>query len=276
MLENVIRAGKYQLPLNQGTLVMGIVNVTPDSFSDGGKYHSVERALAHARQLVADGAHILDVGGESTRPGFEAVPLELELERVIPVVERISLELDIPISVDTYKAGVAKEAIAAGAHIINDVWGAKRDRDMAKVMAESNAPVILMHNRNNQEYDDLIMDMKQDLQESIDIVTAAGVHPSQIILDPGIGFAKTLEDNITVMKHLDVFVNWGYPVLLGTSRKSMIGKTLDLPPEERLEGTLATVGFGISKGCHIVRVHDVKETVRFSKMMDVLLAGSQM
>ncbi|WP_083964255.1 dihydropteroate synthase [Shimazuella kribbensis] len=249
---------------------MGILNVTPDSFSDGGKFNSLDRALRHAEKLKADGADILDIGGESTRPGADDVSTEEELERVIPIIEQISKRIDLPLSIDTYKAKVAKESIQAGAHIINDVWGAKRDDDMPNVMGELQVPVILMHNRMPSPYQHLIKDVLQDLQISIDLVKRAGVTKDKIILDPGIGFAKNVEENIQVMQHLNRIVNLGYPVLLATSRKSFIGHTLDLPPEERVEGTLATVGWGINQGCHIVRVHDVRQTVRFCKMMDVL------
>ncbi len=263
-------AGPYSLPLGKRTLVMGILNVTPDSFSDGGKFNSLDRALRHAEKLKADGADILDIGGESTRPGADDVSTEEELERVIPIIEQISKRIDLPLSIDTYKAKVAKESIQAGAHIINDVWGAKRDDDMPNVMGELQVPVILMHNRMPSPYQHLIKDVLQDLQISIDLVKRAGVTKDKIILDPGIGFAKNVEENIQVMQHLNRIVNLGYPVLLATSRKSFIGHTLDLPPEERVEGTLATVGWGINQGCHIVRVHDVRQTVRFCKMMDVL------
>lgn len=265
------QVGNWTLPLGKRTVVMGIVNVTPDSFSDGGRYQTVERALQHARQLVEEGADLLDIGGESTRPGAEIVSLDEELERIIPIIQRITSELDIPVSVDTYKAQVAKEAIQAGAHIINDVWGAKKDPFMANVMAELDVPVILMHNRTEADYQDLVDDVKKDLQESIDLVVHAGVKPERIWLDPGIGFAKNWKENISVMQHLDQLVAMGYPVLLGTSRKSLIGKILDLPPSERLEGTLATVGFGIQKGCHVMRVHDVQAAVRFCRMMDALV-----
>ncbi|MDQ0418264.1 dihydropteroate synthase [Croceifilum oryzae] len=265
------RVGNRELPIGERTLVMGILNVTPDSFSDGGNYQTVERALLHAKRLVDEGADLLDIGGESTRPGAETVPLDEELERVIPVVKRITSELDIPVSIDTYKAQVAKEAIQSGAHIINDVWGAKKDPLMASVMSELDVPVILMHNREVPTYQDLIVDVKKDLQDSIQLVLQAGVKAERIWLDPGIGFAKNLQENVRVMQHLDQLVEMGYPVLLGTSRKSMIGKILDLPPAERVEGTLATVGFGIQKGCQIMRVHDVQETVRFCRMMDALV-----
>jgi dihydropteroate synthase len=263
-------AGSHTLPVGKRTLVMGILNVTPDSFSDGGKFDSFDRALKHAEKLKQDGADILDIGGESTRPGFQAVSTEEELDRVIPIIEKLSSRIDLPISIDTYKAQVAKESIRAGAHIINDIWGAKKDADMPKVMGELQVPVILMHNRAVATYQNLMGDILEDLQVSISLVKEAGLSEGNIIVDPGIGFAKTIEENIYVLQHLDELVSLGYPVLLGTSRKSFIGRTLQLDVDERLEGTLATVGWGITKGCHIVRVHDVQQTVRFCMMMDVL------
>lgn len=266
----MLTVGSHTLPLGRRTLVMGILNMTPDSFSDGGKYNTLDRALMQAEKLKIDGVDIIDVGGESTRPGASYVSVEEELERVIPIIEQLSTRIDLPVSIDTYKAKVAEEAIQAGAHIINDVWGAKRDVDMPRVMAQSQVPVILMHNRNQSRYQHLLEDIKQDLLESIELVREAGVLEDNIILDPGIGFAKTSEENVVVMQHLDEIVGLGYPVLLGTSRKSFIGKVLDLPPEQRVEGTLATIGFGVMKGCHIVRVHDVRETVRYCRMLDVL------
>jgi dihydropteroate synthase len=266
-----IKAGPYTLRLDQRTHVMGILNTTPDSFSDGGRFNRVGKAIDHAAEMVKEGADIIDIGGESTRPGSEKVSLEEELERVIPVVNAISSRFDVPISIDTYKAEVAKQAIGAGAHIINDVWGAKADRNMAVVAAETESPIILMHNRENKQYTVLMQDMLQDIQESIKIAHQAGVKDENIILDPGIGFAKTYEHNLEVMRHLEQLVEQGYPVLLGTSRKLMIGKILDLPVEERVEGTIATVCLGMTKGCHIVRVHDVSQVSRAVKMMDAML-----
>ncbi|NMH74448.1 dihydropteroate synthase [Bacillus sp. RO2] len=263
--------GPYNLPLGERTLIMGILNATPDSFSDGGKYNEVEMAVLRAKELVEQGADILDIGGESTRPGAEKVSLEMELERVIPVIQAISKEVQVPISIDTYKAEVARQAIQAGAHIINDVWGAKGDLDMPSVAAELQVPIILMQNRKERDYHQLIPDMISDLFESITLVKLAGVKDENIILDPGIGFAKTYEDNIKVMQKLEHFHTLGYPLLLGTSRKRFIGHVLDLPAEERMEGTGATVCLGIQKGCHIVRVHDVKEIARMAKMMDAML-----
>ncbi|WP_110114698.1 dihydropteroate synthase [Bacillus sp. CGMCC 1.16541] len=271
----IIECGKYTLDYKNQTLIMGILNTTPDSFSDGGKYNQVDQAVAHAHQMVEHGAHIIDVGGESTRPGAEKVSKEEELARVIPVVRALSQHVEVPISVDTYKAEVAKQSIEAGAHIINDVWGAKADPEMAEVAATYGVPIILMHNREQRDYHDLIPDMISDLYESIDIVKRAGVEDRQIILDPGIGFAKGMRENLEVMRNLEQFSTLGYPLLLGTSRKSMIGKVLDLPPSERMEGTAATVGMGISKGIHITRVHDVLGIARFAKMMDVLVGKGE-
>jgi dihydropteroate synthase len=267
----VLRCGNYELDLRKKTMIMGIVNVTPDSFSDGGRFYDIDRAVEHAKRLVADGADIIDIGGESTRPGAEKVSLEEELRRVIPVVKAVAQEIDVPISIDTYKAEVAKQAIEAGAHIINDVWGAKADAKMAEVAAFYDVPIILMHNRHDLQYRDLISDMISDLMESVAIAKRAGVKDENIILDPGIGFAKTLEHNLEVMRRLDEFAKLGYPLLLGTSRKRFIGHVLDLPVNERVEGTGATVCLGIVKGAHIVRVHDVLPIARMAKIMDAML-----
>lgn len=252
---------------------MGILNATPDSFSDGGKHNDLSRAMDQVKKMIEAGADIIDVGGESTRPGFAAVPLELELKRVIPVIEAIRSFSDIPISIDTYKAETAKRAIGAGADIINDIWGAKADPEMAKVTAEADVPIILMHNRKNREYKDLIQDMKTDLLESVARVKEAGLSDDKIILDPGIGFAKTYKDNLKAMNHLEDFHELGYPILLGTSRKSFIGLALGLDVDQRLEGTGATVCLGISKGVQIVRVHDVAPMSRMVKMMDAMVKG---
>ncbi|MFC0472911.1 dihydropteroate synthase [Halalkalibacter kiskunsagensis] len=257
------------------TLIMGIVNLTPDSFSDGGKYDEEKRAVERAKQLVADGADIIDIGGESTRPGAEMVDEAEEIRRVVPIIEKIAKEISVPISIDTYKPEVAKRAIEAGASIINDVWGAKWDNRMADVAADLHVPIILMHNRVDQTYTDLMQDVLKDLEESIEICTSRGVSKENIILDPGIGFAKTHDKNLEVMRNLHQIVDMGYPVLLGTSRKSIIAKTLQLPVDERVEGTGATVCYGIMKGCHIMRVHDVKEMFRMAKMMDAL-TGKEM
>lgn len=271
----IIQAGPYSLDFAEKTLIMGILNVTPDSFSDGGRYDRLQNATVHARQMVADGADILDIGGESTRPGHEPVSAEEELGRVIPAIEAITQEIKVPISIDTYKAVVAEQAVKAGAAIINDVWGAKADPEIADVAAETGVPIILMHNRDNRDYQNFIRDVLNDLYESIMIAKKAGVADSQIILDPGIGFAKDLAQNLEMMRHLDTLVSLGYPVLLGTSRKSMIGNVLDLPVTERMEGTGATVCYGIQKGCQIVRIHDVKEMHRMARMMDAMMGKGE-
>lgn len=266
-----LRCGEYTLDLNKKTLIMGILNVTPDSFSDGGNYDEVNAAVSHAREMVAGGADIIDIGGESTRPGFAKVSVEEELGRVIPMIQAVSKEVKVPISIDTYKAEVAKQAIEAGAHVINDVWGAKAEPKIAEVAAHYNVPIILMHNRENTNYRNLMADMIADLYESVKIAKDAGVPDENIILDPGIGFAKTPEQNLEAMRNLEQLHVLGYPVLLATSRKSFIGHVLDLPVEERLEGTGASICLGIEKGCEMIRVHDVKEMARMAKMMDAMI-----
>jgi len=258
------------LDFHKETIVMGILNVTPDSFSDGGQFDAIDAAILHAKQMVNDGAKIIDIGGESTRPGHDPVSAEQEIARVIPVIAALSKELDVMISIDTYKAEVAEQAILAGAHIINDVWGAKKEPAIVHVAAKYQVPIILMHNRENTEYNDFWNDVRSDLEESVQLAKDAGVAEEHIWLDPGIGFGKTTEQNIWMMQHLSDLAEMGYPVLLGTSKKSMIGNVLDLPVSERLEGTAATVSYGVMNGCHIMRVHDVKGIVRTVKMMDVL------
>jgi dihydropteroate synthase len=270
-----IKCGNHELDYSSKTLIMGILNVTPDSFSDGGSYDSVQKAAARAKEMVEEGADIIDVGGESTRPGHTPVTAEEEIARVVPIIKALVKEVDVPISIDTYKAETAGAAVEAGAHIINDVWGAKKDPLMAEVAAEKGVPIILMHNRVDKEYDVFIRDAVQDLQESISLVKKAGVKDEQIILDPGIGFAKSFEQNLEMMRNVDILVSLGYPVLYATSRKRVIGHVLDLPVEERMEGTGATVCWGIQKGCQLVRVHDVKEMARMAKMTDALMGKGQ-
>lgn len=270
-----IECGPYTLDYRNKTLIMGILNITPDSFSDGGKYNQIEQAVIRAKQMVEAGADIIDIGGESTRPGYERVTDEEEIARVAPVIEAISKEIQAPISIDTYKSAVAEAALQASAHILNDIWGAKADPRMATLAANFNVPIILMHNRDNRDYSHFYRDVVNDLFESIQIVKNAGVKDDKIILDPGIGFAKELSENIEMMRHLDKLVDIGYPVLLGTSKKSLIGQALNLPVDERAEGTAATICYGIQKGCQIVRVHDVKEVSRMAKMMDILIGKGQ-
>lgn len=273
MLENykTLTLNQIELDFHRETFVMGILNVTPDSFSDGGQFNSIEKAIAQAKKMVADGAKIIDVGGESTRPGYTRISDEEEIARVVPVIEALVKEVPAIISIDTYKSNVARAAIHAGAHMINDIWGAKADPQMAQVAAELNVPIILMHNRDNDVYDDYFTDFLQDMKESIEIVQKAGVPAEHILLDPGIGFVKNLAQSIETMQRLDELVALGYPVLLATSRKRLIGAVLDLPVTERVEGTAATCAFGVQKGCHLMRVHDVKEIARTVKMMDALV-----
>ena len=259
------------LDYTKETFIMGILNVTPDSFSDGGKYNSVEAALEQAKKMVADGAKIIDVGGESTRPGYERISDDEEIARVVPVIKALVREVPAIISIDTYKSAVARAAIEAGAHMINDIWGAKADPEMANVAVQYNVPIILMHNRPNQNYKNYWNDFKSDIEESISIVKKAGVPDEHIILDPGIGFVKNLEQSIETMQRLDELSAMGYPVLLATSRKRMIGSILNLPVNERVEGTAATCAFGVMKGCHLMRVHDVKEVARTVKVIDALV-----
>lgn len=266
-----MRIGNKEYELGKRTYIMGILNVTPDSFSDGGKFNEIDAAVNQARKLIEDGADIIDIGGESTRPGAEYVTEEEEIKRVVPIIKAIKEKLDVTISIDTYKARTAEESIKAGADIINDIWGAKYDKNMAKVAAKYNTPIILMHNRENKPYENLMEDVVSDLQESIDIALKAGVKKENIILDPGIGFSKTYEENLIVMNNCEVIKKLGYPMLLGTSRKSMIGLTLNLPVNERVEGTLATTVMGIINGFEFIRVHDVLENKRAAIMTDTIL-----
>lgn len=261
----------YHLPLGERTLVMGILNITPDSFSDGGRFFDYDVAVKHARKMVELGADIIDIGGESTRPTADPVSLEEELRRVLPVLKRLVAEIDVPVSVDTYKAEVARQALEAGAHIINDVWGLMADPDMAKTVAQyDDVPLVMMHNQKGTEYVSMMDDILASLQESIDLAIDAGIKPENLIIDPGIGFGKTTDQNLEVMKRLWEFKTLGYPLLLGTSRKSIIGNTLNLPADKRVEGTAATVTFGITEGADIVRIHDVKEMVRVVRMTDAM------
>ncbi|OMF25298.1 dihydropteroate synthase [Paenibacillus sp. FSL H8-0548] len=267
--------GEATLVLGERTLIMGILNATPDSFSDGGRYTSVESAVAHAQAMVQEGADILDIGGESTRPGFEPVSVEEELRRIVPVIRALRKVLPhIPLSIDTYKAETARQALEAGAHIINDIWGLKDDPNMAAVAAEYGCPVIINHNRHSGDYNDFVPDVIADLKGSVSIAHAAGIADDLIWLDPGIGFAKTHEENIELLGRLSELNELGYPVLLGTSRKRFIKQTLNLPVDELVEGTAATVALGIAQGSQIVRVHDVGEIKRTALMTDAILYRS--
>lgn len=266
-----MKIGNKEFLIGEKTYIMGILNVTPDSFSDGGKFNTIESAVSHAKKMVEEGADIIDIGGESTRPGHEPVSAEEEITRVVPIIEILSKEIKIPISVDTTKAEVAEAAIKVGAAMINDIWGLKKDNNMAKIIAKYDLPCCIMHNRENNKYSNLINDIIKDLNESLDIALKAGIKQENIILDPGIGFAKNLNQNLEVMNKLEAIKKMGYPLLLGISRKSMIGLSLNLPTNERLEGTIASNVIGIMKGCDFIRVHDIKENKRAAIMTDTIV-----
>lgn len=266
-----MRIGTKDFPSGRRTYVMGILNVTPDSFSDGGRYVDCRGALAQAERMVAAGADIIDVGGESTRPGHVPVSEDEEIRRVVPVIAELKKYFDVPVSIDTYKGAVAEEALDAGADLLNDIWGFRADGRMAALAAEYGVPVCLMHNRAGTDYGDFMKEVVRDLGISLAIAGKYGVKRDKIILDPGVGFGKTYEQNLIVLNHLEEIVAMGYPVLLGTSRKSVIGRTLDLPVEEREEGTMATSVIGALKGCEYVRVHDVEKNVRALRMADAVL-----
>lgn len=258
--------GNKEFDTANNTYIMGILNVTPDSFSDGGKYDAPDRALFRVREMIAQGADIVDVGGESTRPGYTPLTAEEEMARVLPVIEAVKKEFDIPVSLDTSKALVAREGITVGADMINDIWGLKHDADMAKIIAESGVCCCLMHNRENDVYDDFAVNVLSDLEASLELAQRAGIGREKIMIDPGIGFAKSYEQNLWMLGHLESLHTFGLPVLLAASRKSVIGLTLDLPKDKRLEGTLATSVIGVMKGCSFVRVHDIEANVRAVKM----------
>ncbi len=269
------------------TYVVGILNVTPDSFSGDGIGGDVQRAVSQAVQFVAEGADILDIGGESTRPGADPVSQQEELDRVLPVIEAVRREVETPLSIDTYKAAVAREAVRAGAAMVNDVWGLAADRDMGSTVAALNVPVVLMHNRRSKSqqsalggyygqvsFGEVAQDVTRELGEAIARAASYGISAENIIIDPGIGFGKTPQQNIELMRDLSLLPGLGQPVLVGTSRKSFIGLTLDLPVEERLEGTAATVALAIAQGVDLIRVHDVGAMVRVSRMIDAIVRGA--
>jgi len=262
------------------TLIMGVLNVTPDSFSDGGLFLRPDDALRRAEEMASEGADLIDIGGESSRPGAEPVPLEEELRRVLPVVREASRRLPLPISVDTYKAEVARRALEEGASIVNDISALRFDPKMAEVVADHRAPVVLMHMKGtprdmqrNPYYEDVVGEVEAFLKERREAAVRAGIPEGNIILDPGIGFGKRVEDNLQLLKHLDRLVALGNPVLVGTSRKSFIGAVLDLPVEERLEGTLATLVLAVAKGAKLLRVHDVRPAVRAVRMAEAILGA---
>ncbi len=273
MVDHIVIGNKTFNLINR-TYIMGILNVTPDSFSDGGSYDSVDKALFRVEEMLRDGCHIVDIGGESTRPGYTEISVSEETERVVPVIEAVKARFDVPVSLDTYKYQVAEAGILAGADLINDIWGLRYDNgEMAAVIAGHQAACCLMHNRKTAEYVDFIPEVFADLSKSADLALEAGIGEEKIILDPGVGFGKTYEQNLEVLRSLKEFTMLGYPMLLGASRKSVIGLTLGLPKEEREEGTLVTTIQAVQAGCNFVRVHDVKGNARAIKMMETILYG---
>lgn len=266
--------------------VMGILNVTPDSFSDGGKFNHLDQALAHVEEMVAQGADIIDIGGESTRPSYQKITVEEEIERVTEVIRKVKERFDVPVSLDTYKAPVMDAGLSAGADMANDIWGLRYDElfaqegcksvweigTMAEIVAKHHKPVCIMHNRPKAEYGHFLIDMKKDLQRSLMLADAAGIARDQIILDPGVGFGKTYEQNLAVLAHLDTFLDFELPLLLATSRKSVIGLTLDLPVEEREEGTMVTSVLAALNHWDMVRVHDVEKNVRALRMTEKIMS----
>lgn len=298
-----MKIGNREFQTKGHTYVMGILNVTPDSFSDGGKWNERERALRHVEEMIQEGADIIDIGGESTRPGHTFLPEEEEMDRVLPIIEAVKAAFDVPVSLDTYKARVASAGIAAGADLINDVWGLKYDgwsrggavapgdgtyvpddgvdapdsragrqecSTMAQVIAASGLPCCLMHNRRNADYQDFVHDVISDMEETLRLAEQAGIAKEKIILDPGVGFGKNYEQNLEIIRRMGELGKLGCPLLLGCSRKSVIGLTLDLPANQRLEGTLVTTVAGVLQGAMFVRVHDVRENVRAVRMAEAI------
>lgn len=263
--------GDCEFDTDNRCYIMGILNVTPDSFSDGGKWDRIDSALRRSEEMAMEGADIIDVGGESTRPGYIATPEQEEADRIIPVIEAIKARIDVPVSVDTHKSAVAEAALAAGAVFVNDIWGLKRDPDMARLIARSGVACCLMHNRDNMDYTDFMSDLLSDLSVSVKVAESAGIPSDKIVLDPGVGFAKTYEMNLSAINRLDIIKGLGYPVMLGASRKSFIGAALGLPVGERAEGSLAAAVAGVMRGCSFIRAHDVKQTKRAVMMTEAIM-----
>ncbi|MDO4453362.1 MAG: dihydropteroate synthase [Eubacteriales bacterium] len=266
-----MKIGNRMFDTENNTYIMGILNVTPDSFSDGGKWNNKDAALKHTEQMIQEGADIIDIGGESTRPGYTLLSDEEEMERVVPMIEMVKVNFDIPVSIDTYKSRVAEAAIKAGADLVNDIWGLKYDEKIADVIAENKVACCLMHNRKEAVYENFIEDMLNDLRETVAIAKRAGIADDKIMLDPGVGFGKTYEHNLQAIHQLERLHELSYPILLGTSRKSVIGNTLNLPASERVEGTLVTTVFGVQKRAAFIRVHDVEENKRAILMTKAIL-----
>lgn len=265
--------GNKEFQTKGHTYVMGILNITPDSFSDGGKWNDMDSALFHVEEMLREGMDILDIGGESTRPGYTMLSEAEEISRIAPIIEAVKARFEVPVSLDTYKGAVARAGIEAGADLINDIWGLKYDDEIAGVISENNLPCCLMHNRKEAVYRDFMQEVAADLAETIHLAERAGIDEDKIILDPGVGFGKNYEQNLEIINSLEELQVFGYPLLLGCSRKSVIGLTLDLPADQRLEGTLVTTVMAVMKGCMFVRVHDVKENVRAICMAEAILQG---
>lgn len=266
-----MKIGTKEFQAKGHTYVMGVLNVTPDSFSDGGKYTQMDAALFHVEKMLEEGMDILDIGGESTRPGYTMISEDEEIARTVPVIEKVKSRFDVPVSMDTYKSKVARAGIAAGVDMINDIWGLQYDKELAGVIAEARISCCLTHNRKAPDYTDYRNDILEDLGKCVTLAREAGIADDRILLDPGVGFGKTYENNLEIINRLEILHSFGYPILLGASRKSVIGTALELPVEERMEGTLATTVFAVKKGALFVRVHDIKENVRVIRMTEAIL-----
>lgn len=266
-----MKIGNCEFDVKNNCYIMGILNVTPDSFSDGGRWNDIERAKQHTADMINEGASIIDIGGESTHPGHVQISVQEEIDRVVPAIEMVKKNFDIPVSIDSYKSEVVEAALNAGADMVNDIWGLKYDRRIAELIVRYNVPCCLMHNRKKAEYECFQRDMIQDIRDSLTIAKEAGIPDNKIILDPGIGFGKTYEQNLIAINNLEWLTELGYPVLLATSRKSVIGITLDLPADQRVEGTIVTTVTGVMKKAAFVRVHDVRENYRAILMTQAIL-----
>lgn len=271
----MMKIGNRLFDVEHDCYIMGILNVTPDSFSDGGKWNNLEAAKQHTTQMIEEGAAIIDIGGESTRPGHTQISDQEEIDRVVPVIEMVKRNFDIPVSIDSYKSPVVEAALKAGADLVNDIWGLKYDQKVADLIARYQVPCCLMHNREKAEYQNFLDDMCQDMRDSLAIAKRAGIADDQIILDPGVGFGKTDAHNLAAVWHLERLVELGYPVLLATSRKGFIGRALDLPTDQRVEGTMVTTVIGVEKKASFIRVHDVKENLRAIRMTQAIMRGGR-
>lgn len=271
----MMKIGNRLFDVEHDCYIMGILNVTPDSFSDGGKWNNLEAAKQHTAQMIEEGAAIIDIGGESTRPGHTQISDQEEIDRVVPVIEMVKRNFDIPVSIDSYKSPVVEAALKAGADLVNDIWGLKYDQKVADLIAQYQVPCCLMHNREKAEYENFLDDMCQDMRDSLAIAKRAGIADDQIILDPGVGFGKNDAHNLAAVWHLERLVELGYPVLLATSRKGFIGRALDLPTDQRVEGTMVTTVIGVEKKASFIRVHDVKENLRAIRMTQAIMRGGR-